>query len=320
MLKIAKIIAVALILIIGIILIKYKPLYRVELNNIEIGYIENKNKFNSIISEQIEDKTESDNVAFITLNSEPNYTWTLVSNEQKTNEEEILESIKDDMVTTYTAYGITIDDDIKTFVNSEEDAENIINSVKEEYEQKNIDINVGIKQIYTEDTIRTVENNDAIETVVKIADAKKENEKKEQEENKKAEAIAIVNDVAISCKPVSGTITSRFGEVSRIRSSSHTGLDIAASTGTDIKACSDGTIIFAGTKGSYGKLVKIQHSNGVETWYGHCSKIYVKEGQEVKAGDVIAAVGSTGNSTGSHLHLEIRINGTAVNPQKYLYK
>ena len=72
--------------------------------------------------------------------------------------------------------------------------------------------------------------------------------------------------------------------------------------------------------GPYGNLVKIDHGNNVETWYAHCSKIYVKVGQKVKAGDKIAAVGSTGNSTGSHLHLEIRIKGIAINPQKYLYK
>ena len=67
-------------------------------------------------------------------------------------------------------------------------------------------------------------------------------------------------------------------------------------------------------------LVKIDHGNGVETWYAHCSKIYTRVGQKVKAGDVISAVGSTGNSTGPHLHLEIRINGVAINPQKYLYR
>ena len=66
-------------------------------------------------------------------------------------------------------------------------------------------------------------------------------------------------------------------------------------------------------------MVKISHGNGVETWYAHTSKMYVTVGQSVKAGDVIAAVGSTGNSTGPHLHLEIRVNGEHVNPQNYLY-
>ena len=104
-----------------------------------------------------------------------------------------------------------------------------------------------------------------------------------------------------------------------LRSSTHTGLDIAASTGTPIKVIADGTVTSAQYTGSYGYLVKVEHGNGVESWYAHTSKMYVKAGDEVKAGDVIAAVGSTGNSTGPHLHLEIRINGQHVNPQKYIY-
>lgn len=82
----------------------------------------------------------------------------------------------------------------------------------------------------------------------------------------------------------------------------------------------DGTVTCASYKGSYGNIVKIDHGNGFESWYAHTSKMYVSVGQQVKTGDVIAAVGSTGNSTGPHLHFEIRIDGKHVNPQKYLYK
>ena len=81
----------------------------------------------------------------------------------------------------------------------------------------------------------------------------------------------------------------------------------------------DGVVTNASYSGSYGNLVKISHGDGVETWYAHTSKMYVTVGQKVSAGDTIAAVGSTGNSTGAHLHFEIRINGNHINPQKYLY-
>ena len=120
-------------------------------------------------------------------------------------------------------------------------------------------------------------------------------------------------------RPVSGTITSRFAANSRIRSGSHTGLDIAAPTGTKIGAAADGTVTFAGWKGSYGKMIVISHGNGVQTYYAHCSSISVKVGQTVKQGQKIGAVGSTGNSTGPHLHLEVRVNGVAYNPQNYVY-
>ena len=119
-------------------------------------------------------------------------------------------------------------------------------------------------------------------------------------------------------KPVTGTITSRFGSISRIRSSAHTGLDIGSPSGTSVKAAASGTVIWAGYKGSLGNLVVISHSNGVQTYYGHCSKLLVSAGQKISAGQVIAKVGSTGRSTGPHLHFEIRINGSSINPQSYI--
>ena len=131
--------------------------------------------------------------------------------------------------------------------------------------------------------------------------------------------VASLNGVTLTVKPVSGTITSRFGSISRVRSSAHTGLDIAAPYGTSIKAAASGTVTFSGTKGSYGKMIAISHGNGVQTYYGHCSKLYVSVGQKVSQGTVIAAVGSTGNSTGNHLHFEVRVSGIAYNPQNYVY-
>ncbi len=321
-LKITKTIAVALILIVGIILIKYKPLYKVEISGIQIGYVKNKNEFNSKVTEYVNTK-ENEQVAFITLDSQPDYELELVDNSTKTNEKEALETIKENSVTTYTAYGITIDNDIKTYVKTENEAESTVKAINEQYNNENKKVDVNVKQIYAQEAMETVETDDAVKAVSEIATIqiqKQEQEEKEKiEEEEKKNALAIVNDVIIAEKPVTGSITSRYAEVSRIRSGAHTGLDIATAKGTDIKVCSDGKVVFASNKGSYGNLVKVEHKNGVETWYAHCSKIYAKAGQEVKAGDIIAAVGSTGNSTGPHLHFEIRINGNPVNPQKYIY-
>ena len=121
-------------------------------------------------------------------------------------------------------------------------------------------------------------------------------------------------------RPISGIITSRFGAVSKIRRSAHTGLDISAAQGTPIKAAASGTVTFSGRNSSgYGNMVVISHGNGVQTYYAHCYSLNVTAGQQVSQGQTIAAVGSTGNSTGPHLHLEVRVNGVAYNPQNYVY-
>lgn len=98
----------------------------------------------------------------------------------------------------------------------------------------------------------------------------------------------------------------------------HEGLDISASSGTPIKASASGVVEFAGKKGGYGNCVIINHGNGIKTLYAHASKLLVKEGQKVQKGDTIANVGSTGRSTGPHLHFEVHVGGTPVDPLKYL--
>ena len=98
----------------------------------------------------------------------------------------------------------------------------------------------------------------------------------------------------------------------------HKGLDLPATTGTPIHASADGTIGKADWFGGYGLFVEIEHGAGMETRYGHMSRIAVAEGQRVRKGDVIGYVGSTGRSTGAHLHYEVRIGGEAVNPIPYM--
>ncbi|MBA1336528.1 MAG: hypothetical protein HPY66_2963 [Firmicutes bacterium] len=99
----------------------------------------------------------------------------------------------------------------------------------------------------------------------------------------------------------------------------HSGLDLGAPKGTPIRVALDGTVLFARYKTTgYGYHLAIDHGGGFVTLYGHCSKIFVTEGQKVKAGDIIAEVGSTGRSTGPHLHFEVRINGEMKNPRNYL--
>ncbi len=121
--------------------------------------------------------------------------------------------------------------------------------------------------------------------------------------------------------PVRGRISSGFGNrfhpIDKI-TKFHTGLDIAVPKGTRVDAAAEGTVVFAGPKGGYGNLVIIRHPDGKETRYGHLQKILVNEGESVTSRQQIALSGSTGKSTGPHLHFEIRENGEILNPLKYL--
>ena len=215
-----------------------------------------------------------------------------------------------------------------------EEAEEIIDELKEDYASKYTK-NLGIVQVYSDNysEISAVSNEEATKIVstelkavkkaddVKIA-KEKAAAKKAQQAAAKVEKVTNANGVKFTVKPVSGTITSRFGyrvSPGGIGSTNHKGLDIAAGCGTPIYAAAAGTVEFAGTKGSLGKLVIINHGNGIKTYYAHCNSIKVLAGQTVEAGTNISTVGKTGTATGYHLHFEIRVNGTSVNPQKYLY-
>ncbi len=98
----------------------------------------------------------------------------------------------------------------------------------------------------------------------------------------------------------------------------HQGVDLAAPVGTPIVAPGEGVVTFAGWQRGYGNLIKIEHALGTETRYGHLSKIRVKVGQKVSRGALIGDMGNTGRSTGPHLHYEVRVNGAAVNPMKFI--
>jgi murein DD-endopeptidase MepM/ murein hydrolase activator NlpD len=125
-------------------------------------------------------------------------------------------------------------------------------------------------------------------------------------------------------KPVEGELDESSGFGVRTdpflgKPAMHTGIDFRGDTGDPVHATAAGTVTDAGWSGGYGRMVEIDHGNGFSTRYGHLSKIDVKVGQSIKIGQVIGEMGSTGRSTGPHLHYETRIDGDAVNPQKFLH-
>lgn len=309
--KLITLLIIAIAIVVGIVFIKYKPVYKVTFFGEEVGYITNKNSFEKIIEEDIL-TSEEVNIAYITLDSIPSYEFKLIDRTCNTNEQEILDKIAKSSETTYKMYAITLDGNNQSYVNTMEEAEEVVAKIKNDNSKS--DLKLGITEIYTT-------NLEELNTV-KVADAESNisntvNEAKKQEQVKSDKTF---NGVYFSVKPVTGTITSRFGSKESIRKSAHKGIDIGSPNGTPIYAAADGTVTYSGyNSGGYGNLVIISHGNGIETYYAHCSKLYVKKGQKVSAGDNIAAVGSTGRSTGNHLHFEIRQNGSQINPQRYVY-
>jgi len=121
--------------------------------------------------------------------------------------------------------------------------------------------------------------------------------------------------------PIEGPITSSFGERQdpfNGEGAFHKGIDISGTTGEPVRAPADGTVLMAGPASGYGQEVMLDHGHGIHTLYGHLSAFAVTAGQDVHRGDVIGYVGSEGRSTGPHLHYEVRIHDTPVNPHKYM--
>lgn len=287
-------------------------MYEIKVGQKTVGYIKEKNEINNYIESTI---NKNKNIAFIDLKEDVSYNLKLVSRNEN-NTENVITQIEDNLNIEYTTYAITYNKENIAYTSTMEKAEEVIDDL----ETEKIDTdNVGILQVYS-DSYEDIKVDSSEEIIKKISTAIEE---KKTEKNIKIAKNNNSNNSIFTVKPISGVITSRYGHRSSpggIGSTNHKGMDISAKSGTTIKAAATGTVKFAGYKGSLGNLVIIESEKGIETYYGHCSKIYVKKGQKVTAGNKIAAVGQTGAATGPHLHLEIHVNGKVINPQKYLYK
>lgn len=136
--------------------------------------------------------------------------------------------------------------------------------------------------------------------------------------------LACMHTQSVSMPLKNSVVTSPFGDrtdpVTGEIKSTHHGIDLAADKGSPILAYKAGTVIETGSSEIYGNYVLIRHSDSLETFYGHMSEISVKEGERVLAGSTVGIIGSTGKSTGTHLHFEIHLNGQRVDPKEYLYE
>ena len=224
------------------------------------------------------------------------------SKEEKT----LTEQVEAHINITYNQYELKILKDGSIYYFK---TENEANSFKEKIDEE---VKITKTEVNTLDNITTQEVLDK-----KIADLQAEKERKAIRVASVTSRSGAIRKSSSGILPITNYsyISSYYRTAKR---PNHTGVDFAATKGTSILAYKSGTVTRASWNGNYGMCIEIQHSNGKKTRYAHCSGYNVSVGQTVSQGQVIGYVGSTGNSTGPHLHFEIMINGNFVNPLNYI--
>lgn len=322
--KLLAILAIGGLIIFAAIMLIYKPIYSVTLNGEFIGYCTDKTEMQNRINAYM-DEGSGENVAFVEISNLPEYNMCLLKKGLTTDDDGIFNKVISGGKNYYTYYALVEDDKEKLYVKTLEEAEKTLEELKDK-KSANID-DITIEEKYDTELAKLSSKEDAVSKLYK--EEKKDYNRVMLASTNRSISTRVSTSTKISSgkanlgikliEPVKGVITGRYADISSVRSSAHTGLDIAAPRGTKISAAASGTVVFAGTKGSFGKMVVISHGNGVQTYYAHCSSLLVSKGDTVKQGQAIAKVGKTGNATGNHLHFEVRVNGQSYNPQKYIY-
>lgn len=327
--KFLILIIISLFIILGVITLVYKPTYQVTLNGEQIGYTNNKNDLQDRINNYIEGNGQN-NVAFIEIGSLPQYKFCFLNKNIETNDDEIYNKVISQGQAYYNYFAVTLDGEEKYYVSSYQDAKDVVEQLKEK-ESNNVD-KIGISEKYELETKEFTEVAKVVEDLYvekpKVVVTKKATSSSTKYKTSGSFSASGASGSRINLgidfiNPVSGIITSRFGYRSSsstggVGSTNHKGLDIGASTGTPIYACADGVVTMSGWYSGYGNTVIVDHGDGVQTLYAHCSSLIADYGDEVSQGELIARVGSTGNSTGPHLHLGVIYNGTYLNPAYYV--
>lgn len=312
-LKLIFLIAIGALLIISAVVLIYKPTYSVTLNGEFVGYTQSKTKLQNKINTYMEEGDSSTNIAFVQIDDMPQYKLCLLQKGIETSDDDIFQKVVETGTVYYKYYTITESSEEKLHLSTYSEAEQAVAKLKEKNSVNKE--KVGIVEKYSTELAEFVTADAAVEKLYQAPVVKKKYTSTGISTTANTTGPKVSLSVAL-VRPVSGTITSRFG---RRSGGTHTGLDIATSRGTSIVAAAGGTVTSASYRGSYGNLIIISHGNGIETYYAHCDSINVSAGQTVSQGQLIGRVGSTGNSTGPHLHLEVRVNGVAQNPQNYVY-
>lgn len=307
--KVVAIVIGMLILLLLIVAMMYKPAYKVTMGEKVVGYIDNKddfiNKFDSFINQ------DSVDIAYVDMQEKPVYNFLLIDREKVINNERVYEKVISYADVYSRVHTVFANDTEIAVLPMQENVEETLQKIVDTIGNSNIDFKIQESHLINPE-LTTIE-----ELVVLVEEEYKEVVKKPVLATVKKTNSGTYIDTGIEFEtPLRGTITSRYGY--RGGGEFHTGLDIAKPIGTPIYAAATGEVIYSDVKGTYGRVVIIQHADNVITYYAHCKDLLVKEGDFIVAGTQIATIGMTGRTTGPHLHFEVRINGETVNPEKYI--
>lgn len=301
----------------------YKPTVKAYINEEFIGYFSSEQQFNEVYNELVTEKQNIDPNVKVYLESEPSFEKCYIR-DKVLEEQNVYTNLRAETKTEFTIYNVAVDGENKmTFMNKDE-ANKYCENLKKEVAK----LTTEIKEEKTPELkeVTSVERADSI--LKDIVDRNKPVEVPKAIVTKAVVAKSTSTNATASVS-VANTASTQGGvwpTTSRYISSPygwrwgsfHTGTDIAGRNGDPIYAYKSGLITFAGWQTSYGNIVKIDHGNGISTWYAHCSSLLLSAGTQVSQGQLIAKMGSTGYSTGNHLHFEVRINGVHTNSYNYI--
>lgn len=287
----------------------YKPVVKAYINQEFIGYFSTQQQFDEIYNDLVIEKSNIDSDVKVYLDSEPTFETSYIR-DSLLEKQNVYTNLRSQIKTEYTIYDVVVDNENKMTFANQDDANKYADDLKTQV--KKIDVEVKEEKAAE---VKEFTTSQQAEEITKEIVGKNTTNNNANTKDVVANNINLASSEDGIWPTIAHYISSpygwRWGTI-------HTGTDIAGRGGDPIYAYKSGTVTYSGWAKSYGNIVKIDHGKGISTWYAHCSKLLVKAGQKVTQGQTIALMGSTGFSTGNHLHFEVRINGVHVNSYPYI--
>ena len=296
----------------------YKPVVRTYINGKFVGYFSDEQQFDEIYNDLVTEKQSIDENVKVYLESEPTFEKSYIK-DSLLRQQNVYTNLRAEIKTEFTIYKVVVAGEEQMTFTAQDQADEYIQKIKAEV--SDIDTSVDVQKVSELENVTSLDRANVI-----LDDIIARNKPVELPPEPEPEPVAVYTP-AYGMGAVVPTLMGNLAwpTVSREVNCDywgywgHNGVDLRASVGTPVYAFMDGTVEFAGWDSSgYGECVKINHGNGMKTIYAHNSVLHVTVGQQVTAGQLIASSGNTGNTTGPHVHFEVKMNGVSVNPWNVL--